>query len=125
MRKTSNKIGALGEKRAQEYLKQNRYIIHTANYRCPYGEIDIIAEKDGCLAFVEVKSRSKTAFGNPAEYVDVKKQHRIFSAAQLYVYNNDIDMEIRFDVIEIIKGENDDLSDSNINHIKNAFQFNN
>ena len=125
MEKRTNEIGALGEKKAAEYLRKYKYIIHTLNYRCPYGEIDIVAEKDGVIAFVEVKTRSGVKFGKPAEFVNEKKQARIYSAAQLYVYNNDIDLQPRFDVVEVYKGKLDDLSDATVNHIINAFQFDN
>ena len=113
-------IGALGEDAAAEFLEASDYEILKRNFRMKFGEIDIIAEKDGCIVFVEVKTRKSTAFGEPAEYVDVRKQQRIRRAATCYtdVVNN----EVRFDVIEVLyKGDENHITVTNINHIENAF----
>ena len=62
MEKTSNVIGAAGEQIAVRFLKSKKYIIHTTNYSNRYGEIDIIAEKDGVVSFVEVKTRKNSHY---------------------------------------------------------------
>ena len=74
-------IGALGEVFAARYLRDRGYKIVCANFRTRMGEIDIAAEKDGVLAFIEVKTRSAGMIAPPAESVDAHKQKRIAMAA--------------------------------------------
>ena len=100
---TTKEIGDFGEKAAEDYLVEMDYLILERNYRLKFGEIDIIAAKDGGLVFVEVKTRKSNLFGEPSEYVDRKKQERVKKAAMVYadVENNDM----RFDVIEVFYEE--------------------
>lgn len=105
-----------------KFLKSKKYIIHTTNYSSRYGEVDIIAEKDGVVAFIEVKTRKNSKFGRPSEFVSPAKQQRIISAAQYYVYNNGITEKLRFDVIEVLTGNDDDNPRYYVNHIKDAFE---
>lgn len=113
-------IGDFGELAAREYLINNDYEIVKTNFRMKCGEIDIIAEKDGCTVFIEVKTRSSTAFGNPSEYVDAHKQARIRKTALCYIRSLDADM--RFDVIEVLyRNINGEFVVTSINHIENAF----
>ncbi len=123
MKRIAKEIGSSGEALAVKFLKSKKYLIHTTNYFTRYGEIDIIAEKDGVLAFIEVKSRATSKFGRPSEYVTPQKQQKIISAAEYYVYNNDIEMDMRFDVIEILTGEGTAEPKNYINHIKDAFNY--
>lgn len=113
--KTKNKIeGTSGEILAVNLLQKKKYKIVKTNYSNKIGEIDIIAEKDGVLVFVEVKSRSTLAYGRPVEAVDFHKQNKIKKTAELYLmFNHKYENDVRFDVIEIIGDE--------INHIENAF----
>ena len=122
MEKTSNVIGAAGEQIAVRFLKSKKYIIHTTNYSNRYGEIDIIAEKDGVVAFIEVKTRKNSKYGRPSEFVTLAKQQRIISAAEYYVYNNGITEKLRFDVIEVLVKEEDSSPKYYVNHIKDAFE---
>lgn len=113
-------IGDFGEKVAEEYLEEMDYEILERNFRLKFGEVDIIAEKDGCIVFVEVKTRKNNLFGEPSEYVDRRKQERVKRAAASYidVVNNDV----RFDVIEVFYEEkNGKLFLTKVNHIENAF----
>ncbi len=113
--KVKNKIkGASGEILAVNLLKQKKYRIIKTNYTNKIGEIDIIAEKDGVVVFVEVKTRSTLAYGRPIEAVDWRKQNKLKKTAELYLmFNHKFESDVRFDVIEIV-GEQ-------INHIENAF----
>ena len=101
--KVKNKIeGNKGEIRAVQFLKKEKYKILQTNYKNRIGEIDIIAEKDNVIVFVEVKNRSTFAFGRPIEAVTLHKQNQIKRVAEIYLmmknmYNHDV----RFDVIEI------------------------
>ena len=114
-------IGRIGEQLVADWLKAKGNIIVKQNFRCDFGEIDIVAEKDGVIAFVEVKTRSGVKFGKPAEFVNGKKQARIYSASQLYVYNNDIDLQPRFDVVEVYLDRTAKYKPFKIHHIPDAF----
>lgn len=108
------RVGFGGESKAARYLKRNGYKILKRNYRCPFGEVDIIAEKDGVLAFIEVKTRNSDAFGLPNEAVDRQRKMRYYNCVRYYFTGREIDCIVRFDIIEIFKGE--------INHIISAFE---
>ena len=77
------KIGNLGENKAARYLVLHGYKIIDRNFRCRYGEIDIICEKHGALIFVEVKKRANDLFGGGAAAVDERKRERIIKTAQI------------------------------------------
>ncbi len=116
----TKEIGDLGEMAACEYLKGNDYKIVKRNFRLKCGEIDIIAKKDGTLVFVEVKTRATTAYGQPSEYVDARKQAKIRKTALCFVKSMDEDM--RFDVIEVLyRNVHGNFEVKSINHIENAF----
>ena len=70
-------LGIYGEKLALKYLKKQKYKILEKNFRCALGEIDIVAKDGGFLVFVEVKTRSSNAFGEPMEAVDFYKQRKL------------------------------------------------
>jgi putative endonuclease len=107
-------LGRAGENRAVNYLKENGYKIAEKNFKTRIGEIDVIAEKDGIIIFIEVKTRSSNAFGEPSEAVNYVKQSKYVKVASEYLIRKGlVDSPCRFDVIEIIDGK--------INHIDNAF----
>lgn len=108
--------GDRGEAQAAAYLEQNGCVILKRNHCIRGGEVDIIFREGDTTVFCEVKTRSQSRFGSPAEAVDTKKQRRICRAALDYAYKkNCIDESIRFDIIEIVNDK--------INHIKSAFEF--
>lgn len=111
-----NKIeGSKGEELAASLLKQKKYNILERNYRNKIGELDIIAEKDGVIVFIEVKERSTLAYGRPIEAIDFRKQNKIRQTAQMYLILERKPLaDVRFDVIEILGDE--------ITHIENAFE---
>ena len=78
-------LGTMGENLAADYLQGKGYRIVKRNYRCCYGEIDIIAERDGDMAFVEVKTRSSFQFGRPCEVIDEKKKQHIRKTAHCFL----------------------------------------
>lgn len=100
---THNEFGKLGEKMAADYLQKNGYDIRYRNYRYLKAEIDILAQKGTVLAVVEVKSRSSDELMEIAETVNKKKIGLLVSAADHYVIENDLDVEVRFDIITILK----------------------
>ena len=97
------KTGSEYEGLAAKWLENHGYRIVERNYRCGQGEIDLIAEKDGYLVFVEVKYRSNRGYGSPCEAVDYRKQKRISNAAAFYLrrYGYLMDQPCRFDVAQV------------------------
>lgn len=95
-------LGKLGEAAAAEHIRKLGYKIVARNWkRKPY-EIDIIAEHEGKLVIVEVKTRRSDEFGDPQDFVSRRKQGLIVKAAQIYAEENTIKQEIRFDVVAVI-----------------------
>jgi putative endonuclease len=121
MRNLRQLLGQKGEKQAARYLKQKGYKVVTANYRCKYGEIDLIARDSDILIFIEVKTRTSTDFGGPAAAVDYRKQQQISKVAHHYLitHHND-DVNARFDVISILSPRG---QKAEIEHICDAFDF--
>ena len=113
-------LGQFGEEQAARYLRRRFYTILARNYRCRFGEIDLIAKRGGVLAFVEVKLRRDDAHGEAREFVTARKQQRVLAAAELWLSQNETALQPRFDVIEVYapRGENGPVK---INHIENAF----
>jgi len=75
--------GILGEKLAKDFLKKRGYHILETNYRCPEGEIDIVARHKDCLVFVEVRTKKSLEFGSPEESITPAKQTRMRATASI------------------------------------------
>jgi putative endonuclease len=88
------KLGAWGETVAATHLEAHGYTIVARNWRCAIGEIDIVAQKDDALAFVEVKTRRG---GNPEDQITQRKAQKLLETAQTYLLEHDLD-EIDFSV---------------------------
>jgi len=112
-----NELGKKGEQLAVDFLLKNNYDIVERNYRFDKAEVDIIAKKDNILAIIEVKTRSTADFGNPQDFVKPKQIQRLVKAVDEYVTVNDLDAEVRFDIIAIVK----EGKDFKIEHLENAF----
>lgn len=114
---SSKKIGSRYEQIAADFLQDRGYKILERNFRCPAGEIDIIAREGEYLCFLEVKFRSEKDRGTPQEAVNGRKQRRISRAALYYMMKNGLSdtTPCRFDVVGILP-EKTTL-------IKNAFSF--
>lgn len=97
-----NELGKRGETLAADYLKNTGYIILAANWQFGHKEIDIIAEKDDVLHFVEVKSRSQYFWVEPKEAVQRKKQNNIIIAADAYMQRRNESREASFDIVSIV-----------------------
>lgn len=112
-------IGAWGEQCAAEYLAARGYEILAKNFRSRYGEIDLIVCDNQYLAFVEVKARSSTRIGTPAQAVSAAKQRRLTITAQLWLQTNPTQLQPRFDVIEVYRkgGGREEIV-----HYKHAFE---
>ena len=112
-----NNKGKEGERLASIYLEGKGYTVLEKNWRFGKEEIDIIAQYKEMLVVAEVKTRSGSFFGEPEEFVDRKKQRHLIRAINAYIEDNNIDLEVRFDIIGVIlTGQN-----HHINHIEDAF----
>lgn len=120
MKFTTKQTGDKGEDYAAKYLKKNKYKIIKRNYSKPYGEIDIIAEQNEYIVFVEVKTRRANALAEPSYAVNYKKQEHIRNTAQAYLDENNLDRPCRFDVCEVYINS-DNLKLLSINYIEDAF----
>ena len=112
-----NELGEKGEQLAVDFLIKNGYEILERNYRFDKAEVDIIALEHDILAIVEVKTRSSLDFGNPQDFVKPKQIKNLVKAVDAYVIENDLDLEVRFDIIAIVNEKNR----FEIEHLKNAF----
>ena len=108
--------GREGEAKAAEYLRKKRYDIIGANYRCRFGELDLIAKKRELVIFVEVKLRKNDKFGAASDAVTPAKREKLRKAALSWLAATDCTAPTRFDVIEIY------TESGHINHIENAFE---
>ena len=107
-----NQTGKTGEELAAEYLIARGYIIRDINWKN-----DIVAYKDRTLIVVEVKTRSSDLFGHPEDAVNTRKIRHIIDATDAYIQKYDLPFEVRFDIISIVKKENE----YEIEHIPDAF----
>ncbi len=114
---THNELGKKGEELAAEYLLKNGYQILEKNWFYKKAEVDIIALKGETLAVVEVKTRSSDYFGNPQDFVNQKKIRLLVEAINQYITTKDLDVEVRFDIIAILKNQ----YTFKIEHIEDAF----
>ena len=112
-------VGRTGEDAAVQYLLQRGYYILERNYRCRFGEIDLVARDGDTLTFIEVKTRRSRTFGPAAAAVTHTKQRHLIKASQMYmVQHGKRDDLCRFDVVTIDM----DGQESRIELIKDAFQ---
>jgi putative endonuclease len=112
-----NEFGKEGEQIAVDYLLKQGYKIAYRNYRYLKAEIDIIAQKEKILAIVEVRSRSSNFIENIADTITPKKIKLLVMAADHYVTEANLDVEVRFDIITILKNK----QSFEMEHLENAF----
>lgn len=112
-----NDLGKRGEEIACRYLQEKDYVILETNFRFGRGEIDVIAKQQETIVFAEVKTRSSTKYGYPEESVTESKKEKLKETAMEYLIKNELQNEIRFDVISIstVRGS------VHIRHIEDAF----
>lgn len=118
--RSSREKGAIGEEIARQYLRHEGFTILAANFHACSGEIDIIAQEDKMIVFIEVKSTTKdTSFGDPLQWIPVWKQQRIIRASLAYLKTRGM-MEalMRFDVITIDQNKK-------VFHVRDAFRVSN
>lgn len=111
------RFGIIGEKIAQDYLRNKGYEILETNFYTKRGEIDIIVRKDKFIIFVEVKTRTNLNFGTPSMAVNSTKKKRIKNTAKIFLYINRLSKyDVRFDVVEVFIKD----GKCKINHIERA-----
>lgn len=118
----NNLSGAWGEALAATYLQKKRYRIVATNYKCRFGEIDLIVSNRKYLVFVEVKLRKSDKFATAAEFVDSRKQDRLRTTASVYLAEFPTQLQPRFDVIEIYAPQGVETLHPEIHHLEDAFQ---
>lgn len=112
-----NKLGKRGEEEAVRYLKSKDYKIVCRNWKFYGYEIDIVAENEEFIVFVEVKTRMSVQWGNPVDFVDTSRMRRMIDAANHYLIEMNIDKPARFDIIGLVwNGKGFDLE-----HVDDAF----
>ena len=111
-----NITGQKGEEIAAKFLLDNGYTILEMNWRFKNLEADIIARKRKILVIAEVKTRKSNYFGEPETFVSKQKQKNLIRAAHEYIHRNNLDLEVRFDIVSVI------MNDSTVvKHIEDAF----
>ena len=114
-----NDFGKIAEDLAVDFLIKNQYKILARNFRYLKAEVDIIAETENQIVIVEVKARNTDAFLEPQEAVNKKKIKLLISASNYFIEENNIDKEVRFDIISVLPNKQKTLE---IHHIIDAFQ---
>ena len=112
-----NNTGQRGEELAANFMQNNGYTILETNWRYKHLEIDIVAMIAQTLVIAEVKTRKNNYFGEPESFVSKQKQKNLIKAAHHYLRRNNIDLEVRFDILSILIHDNI----IKINHIESAF----
>ena len=111
--------GIRGERLARDFLKRRGYQIWETNYRCPEGEMDIIAKEGESLVFIEVRTKTSAEFGTPEESITPSKMRRLAAITAYYYQNhNDLPPSCRIDVVAVELSKEGKLS--RIELIKNA-----
>ncbi|WP_433614111.1 YraN family protein [Dactylosporangium sp. CA-139114] len=110
-------VGGFGERVACRYLVSQGLVLLDRNWRSPAGELDVVARDGADVVFVEVKTRSSTRYGQPAEALVPAKVRRLRRLAQMWLAANDVRWErVRFDVIGVLVGRG-----VAIQHLRGAF----
>ena len=112
-----NKLSREGELIAFMILKRGGFKILETNWRFQKSKVDIIAKKDGFLIFTEVKTRGSKKFRKPSDAINKKRIAQYKNAVEGYLEQYPSEDEVRFDVVNIIIGEDE----TQIEHIPNAF----
>jgi len=112
-----NELGKKGELIANDFLIKNGYEIVARNFIYEKAEVDIIAQKGAVLAIIEVKTRTSADFGDPQQFLKPKQIQRIIKAVDYFVNENEMEVEVRFDIIAIVLNK----KGMSLEHLENAF----
>ena len=116
-RLAANLLGHEGEDIAAQYLREHGYTIQERDWHCGHKDLDLVVTKDNVIAFVEVKTRTGNEWGDPQDFVTDRKIRSIVHSADAYLRLNQINMEVRFDIISVIL----DRGEFKVEHIEQAF----
>ncbi len=116
MKKSKLEIGQEAELAAASFLEKKGYRIIEKNYRFRKAEVDLIAEHNGHLVFIEVRSKKNSDFGFPEETISSRKEELYLQAAAHYMEKNSSELKLRFDLISIIHT----TSDNEIKHFEDV-----
>ncbi len=115
------RLGQWGEGHARQYLEGKGYTVSATNYRCRWGEVDIVAHHGEELVFIEVRTRRGAAFGAPEESVTAAKSQRLIATAQDYLESNGLEQsQWRIDLVGIHLDVAGKLLE--VNHLENAVE---
>lgn len=114
-------LGRWGEAQVADWLRSRGYQVIDANWRCRFGEIDLISKKGKYICFTEVKLRKNADFAQAREFVDRGKQEKVRTAASLYLSWNPTHLQPRFDVAEVYAPEGTQTKHPEIHYLENAF----
>ena len=114
--------GRWGEVQVAQWLQRHRYRLLASNWRCRFGEIDLIATDGKYICFTEVKLRKNADFAQAREFVNRSKQQRIRTTAQLYLAQHPTDLQPRFDVAEVYAPQGEHTLRPEIIYLENAFE---
>ena len=113
----NHEFGKQGEDEAEKLLKSKGFEILGRNIRFGGHEMDIVAKNEKLLVVAEVKTRSYSSMGEPEEFVSKKQQQNLIKAANAYVVHKNLDVDVRFDIISIVKNQ----YQNTVRHIEDAF----
>ena len=112
-----NDLGKEGGQDAENFLVQEGHTILERNFRFGHAEIDLISQKGEVLHIIEVKTRNSTAYGEPESFVNQQKIDLLVKAANYYVQRKNLEVEVQFDIISIVKNH----VEFSINYLEDAF----
>ena len=116
-----SRLGSWGENRAKEYLARKGYTLLESNYRCQWGEVDLICQDGTYLVFVEVRTRRSQEYGTPEESLSKSKQEKLIATAQTYMQEQDSTPEQwRIDLVALVLGDGGAIQ--RIDHLESAVQ---
>jgi len=120
--RTKQYLARLGERITESFLVSRGFRILEKNFRTPFGEIDLIAERDGYLVFVEVKTRTSARFGPPLASITATKKRHILKNCQFYLLSKDLcQSPCRIDTVGVML--DDEHVFRKLEHIKNAVEL--
>ncbi len=118
MPSSRTKLGTAGEGIAQRHLEELGYELREANYRCRWGEVDLVMDSEDTVVFVEVRTKRSSAFGTPEESVTAAKRRRLTATAYHYLQQHNLDVPWRIDLVAITMNARGQVS--RVTHLENV-----
>lgn len=121
MTQVRQRLGQCGERLAEQHLVSRGYTILARNYRCPAGEMDLVAQAGPMVIFVEVRTRRGRGYGTPEDSITPRKQAHLIAVAQTYLYEHMLDDALwRIDMVAVEMSAQGELL--RVEHIENAVE---